>query len=71
MNAMWLYLKENVNCGSKLSDVLGRPEKCSNKHNLTSAEKDPVLDCQLVHPIATPIREMILRQSYSQTRLYG
>lgn len=68
---MWLYLKDNAKCGSKLSDVLVRPAKCSNKQNFTSEEKNLVLDCQLVHPIATPIRQLIYQQSYSQTRLYG
>ncbi|PON94106.1 Poly(ADP-ribose) polymerase, catalytic domain containing protein [Trema orientale] len=70
MHALWLYLKDNVKCGGKLSEVLGRPERCRNKHNSTSAESNLVLDYQLAHPIATPIRELIHRQNYSRTRLY-
>ncbi|GMN31530.1 hypothetical protein TIFTF001_049694 [Ficus carica] len=64
--------KENVKCGSKRSDVLiGVPERCRNRKSITSAEENLVLDGQLVHPLATPARELIFRQNYTQTRLYG
>ncbi|KAF4349877.1 hypothetical protein F8388_008724 [Cannabis sativa] len=65
MHGMWLYLKENVKCG-KHTDVLCSSEKCSNKHSFTPLNKNLVPDSQLVHPI----RELIYRKNYSQTRLY-
>ncbi|XP_062080553.1 uncharacterized protein LOC133785321 [Humulus lupulus] len=65
MHGMWLYLKENVKCGSKHTDVLCSSEKCSHKLSFTPLQKNLAPDSQLVHPI----RELIYRKNYCQTCL--
>ncbi|KAL5548556.1 hypothetical protein UlMin_003787 [Ulmus minor] len=68
MNSMWLFLKENVKCGTKLSDVLCRPERCHKK--LENLVEENTKTSELVQPLATPVRELIYGQNYTRTRLY-
>lgn len=64
MHAMWVFLKKNVSCGSKLTDVVDWPGR-------SYPAKKGSLDCEIVHSTATPLREVILRQSYERTLLCG
>jgi hypothetical protein len=62
---MWVFLKKNFQCGSKVTDVISWPGK-------SYTAKKGNLDCELVvHSTATPLREMIFRQSYTRTLLCG
>jgi hypothetical protein len=65
MHDMWVFLKKNFQCGSKVTDVISWPGK-------SYTAKKGNLDCELVvHSTATPLREMIFRQSYTRTLLCG
>jgi hypothetical protein len=65
MHGMWVFLKKNVNCGSKVTDVVSWPGR-------SYTAKKGNLDCELVvHGTATPLREVIFRQSYTRTLLCG
>lgn len=69
MQAVWASLKENVNCVSKLTTVVGRPENnCGRKGYDSRNEK---LEKELVHKLRNPFREALFRPNYPKTQFYG
>ncbi|XP_050369037.1 uncharacterized protein LOC126787156 [Argentina anserina] len=69
MHAMWVSLKENVKCGTKLSDVVGLRERCDRSRNFRKASLDGEL--VLPHGKETPFQELMYRSSYTQAQLFG
>ncbi|KAM5585339.1 hypothetical protein ABKV19_004637 [Rosa sericea] len=69
MHAMWVSLKENVKCGSKIADVIGLREGCDRR---SKNSRKASLDGELVlaHGKETPLREPICRSSYTQAQLF-
>ncbi|GLT83640.1 hypothetical protein SLE2022_019170 [Rubroshorea leprosula] len=70
MHAIWASLKENVNCVSKLTDAVARPENCSKK-NVCSLEKQN-LEKQIIHQLEVerPFREVLFRPNYPRTQFH-
>ncbi|MBA0783531.1 hypothetical protein Gotri_001230 [Gossypium trilobum] len=62
MLAVWVSLKENVNCVAKLSDVVGRPEKSCGNSRTQNPEKE------LVHQLRNPFREALFRPIHPKTQ---
>ncbi|KAG4166478.1 hypothetical protein ERO13_A13G134500v2 [Gossypium hirsutum] len=62
MLAVWVSLKENVNCVAKLSDVVGRPEKNCGNSRTQNPEKE------LVHQLRNPFREALFRPIHPKTQ---
>ncbi|KAK4398601.1 hypothetical protein Sango_1335600 [Sesamum angolense] len=44
MNSIWISLKENIKCGSKMTDVARLPEKMARRKSSTSAERNRLTD---------------------------
>ncbi|KAM7251357.1 hypothetical protein ACFE04_023240 [Oxalis oulophora] len=63
MHAVWLYLKENVNCGSKLADVAGQPRLLHNKERSYTYEKEKPGDAKPVYRLGMG-NKLIFRRSY-------
>ena len=55
MYAMWVSLKENFNCGVKLTNVVPRPGTCDKKRSHTT-EKDN-LESELFHSTKAIFRQ--------------
>ncbi|XWS27773.1 hypothetical protein CRYUN_Cryun25bG0009200 [Craigia yunnanensis] len=68
MQAVWVSLKENVNCVSKLTDVVGRPENNCRKKGYDSINEN--LKKELVHQLRNPFREALVRPNYPRTVLW-
>ncbi|XP_022717660.1 uncharacterized protein LOC111276113 [Durio zibethinus] len=68
MQAVWVSLKENVNCVSKLTDVVGRPGNNCRKKAYDSRNEN--LEKELVHQLRNPFRESLFRPNYPKTQFY-
>ncbi|GLT57564.1 hypothetical protein SLA2020_305300 [Shorea laevis] len=70
MHVIWASLKENVNCVSKLTDAVARPENCSKK-KVCSLEKQN-LEKQIIHQmeVERPFREVLFRPNYPRTQFH-
>ncbi|XVF33901.1 hypothetical protein REPUB_Repub18cG0011300 [Reevesia pubescens] len=68
MQAVWVSLKENVNCVSKLTDVVGRPENNCRKKGYDSRNEN--FEKELVCQLRNPFREALFRPNYPKTQFY-
>jgi hypothetical protein len=75
MQALWLFLKENVKCGNKLNDVLWRPQKFGNRSSYVLEKKDKLKKTEdeedSVPFMKTPTRLADSMLNNTQARLYG
>lgn len=71
MHAMWVSLKENVKCGSKLADVVGRRERCNRRFNNSGKAYFDGGELVFAHGKETPIRDLVYRVGYTQAQLSG
>ncbi|KAL3508406.1 hypothetical protein ACH5RR_027807 [Cinchona calisaya] len=65
MHALWIYLKENTKCGSKLTDVVCSQEdqiKCKSRWSVKKPES------KLGHPVQNIVRPQIFGQNYIRMR---
>lgn len=69
MHALWVFLKDTVNCRVKVTDVVGRTGTCGNSRSYCT-EKDS-LGFESVRNTGTPLHKMTLRQNHARTLLYG
>ncbi|KAL5737491.1 hypothetical protein ACOSP7_030252 [Xanthoceras sorbifolium] len=75
MQAMWVSLKENVNCRSKVTDifVVGRAQKCSKEQKLTSGKESLDTDQHELHQMEgkpNPLLEVLFRPNYPRTQFH-
>lgn len=61
MQAMWVYLKENANCRSKLTAVAGRPHKYSKERSFNSGKEN--LEVEL-HQAGNLVKKVLLRPNH-------
>ncbi|KAK9938730.1 hypothetical protein M0R45_015452 [Rubus argutus] len=69
MHAMWVLLKENVKCGNKLADVVGRRERCNRRFNNSGKAYFDGGELVLAHGKETRIRDLVYRAGYTQAQL--
>ncbi|KAJ8766515.1 hypothetical protein K2173_023762 [Erythroxylum novogranatense] len=67
MQALWLSLKESVRCGSRLSDVANRPERCKCSLRRSCTPNKESLNSKRNHQIRNSYREVIIRRHNSRT----
>ncbi|KDP39238.1 hypothetical protein JCGZ_00995 [Jatropha curcas] len=71
MQTFWMSLKENVNCASRMSNVVILPEKCSGKKKNNSQKEN--LDKQLIRRTPKSVGEVIkgfsTRTRYSEIKI--
>ena len=72
MDAMWMYLKDKVDCRSKHSNVVYWPEKVvKNKSSaLKQGDSRGEESIQVESPV-TPGHEVIFHRNYTRKRYYG
>lgn len=76
MQAMWVSLKENVNCRSKLNDVVKRQQKRSKERSYSSFGKEN-WQCTQLHemgnpvPLPEPVPEVLFKLNYPRTQFYS
>ncbi|KAG8658305.1 uncharacterized protein LOC122723346 [Manihot esculenta] len=66
MQALWLSLKENANCGSKLINVVAHPEKCNGRRS-SSYEKEN-FDRKLIRHTRKSFGDVIIKGYHTRTR---
>eukprot|EP00257_Ricinus_communis_P021319 XP_015580780.1 uncharacterized protein LOC8277581 [Ricinus communis] len=74
MQALWMSLKENVNCGSKLNNVVLMPDKCSGKRKWSNRPEKENLDRELILEIRKSFGDVIIkgylsRRKYSELKI--
>ena len=71
MHAIWVSLKENVNCGSsrRWTDVVRRPEKISMDRRCIFKKENP--NGEIGHRKEEQVREMIFRQNHPRNWYCG
>ncbi|KAL1307370.1 hypothetical protein HN51_049324 [Arachis hypogaea] len=72
MQALWVSLKDNVKCGSKLSDVIRQPPKCG-KGSFCVSEKEKKINGDKDHndpPLETPPSIVLSRPNNTLARLH-
>ncbi|KAA8523580.1 hypothetical protein F0562_010003 [Nyssa sinensis] len=67
MHSIWVSLKENVNCGSKLTDVIQRPQRFIQSSSSTLQNEKS--SNKLVHHMENQMREAIFRQNFTQNQI--
>ncbi|CAL5335583.1 hypothetical protein CsSME_00018135 [Camellia sinensis var. sinensis] len=68
MYAIWVSLKENLSCRSKLTDAICRPEKIG-KHRKFIFKKENS-ESELVHPMEERVCELVFRQNHPPNWYY-
>ncbi|CAL5390324.1 unnamed protein product [Camellia sinensis] len=68
MYAIWVSLKENLSCRSKLTDAICRPEKIG-KHRKFIFKKENS-ESELVHPMEEQVCELVFRQNHPPNWYY-
>lgn len=70
---MWMSLKKNVNCGTKVStDVVSWPQKCSKKQKHTPGKEN--LDNDELHQVGnqkSPPLEVLFRPNHPRTQFHS
>lgn len=61
MQAMWVSLKENINCRRKLTDVAGWPHRYSKERSFNSGKEN--LEVEL-HQAGNPVKKVLLRPNH-------
>ncbi|RVX14689.1 hypothetical protein CK203_011861 [Vitis vinifera] len=71
MDAMWVYLKDKVDCRSKLSDVVYWPEKVVKDRSSALKQEDSSGEepFQVESPV-TPVHQVIFHRNYIRKRYY-
>ncbi|KAL6313857.1 hypothetical protein AAG906_010276 [Vitis piasezkii] len=71
MDAMWVYLKDKVDCRSKLSDVVYWPEKVVKDRSSALKKEDSSGEepFQVESPV-TPVHQVIFHRNYIRKRYY-
>lgn len=69
MQAFWISLKENVNCASKLTDVVIWQKKHREKRSCNPDKEN--LDGKLIHQRRKSFGEVIIRQSHAWIQFCG
>ncbi|MED6205559.1 hypothetical protein PIB30_018732 [Stylosanthes scabra] len=73
MQALWVSLKDNVKCGSKLSDVIRQPPKCGKGSTICVSEKEKKINEDIDHndpPLETPPTIVVSRPNNTLARLH-
>ncbi|XP_031253308.1 uncharacterized protein LOC116111258 [Pistacia vera] len=76
MQAMWVSLKENVKCRTKLNDVVKRQQKCSKTRSRSRFGKENWQYNQLHEmrnpiPVPEPVPEVLFKLNYPRTQFYN
>lgn len=70
MNAIWISLKGNMNCGSKITDVARLPEKMVRRKSSSSFEETK-LENELTDKEENPFIQHKFRQYCIRNRFHG
>lgn len=69
MHALWVSLKDNVKCGTKLTDVIRQPAKWG-KGSICVSEKEK-MNGENCPPMETPAGIVVPRPNNTLARLHG